>query len=304
MATRLTIEQIQPEFKRRGYELLSTEYINNATKLDYICPEGHKGSITWISFSHGRGCRLCAHKRRRVPLKRIRSAFEKRGYELLSNSYVNCDAPLEFICPQGHKNTISWSNFNQGHGCSECSNNRKMTIDQVYQYFEKEGCLLLSTDYINAHTKLEFECSNGHRHEMTWNNFQKGERCPKCWEYKSEKRLGEILEKIFPGKVRQQCNLGFLGKQKVDYWIVDTRLAFEYDGEQHFRPVRFNGISWEEAEKVHRKVIKRDCRKNSLCEQYGYTLIRFSYTEKLSTRGVKSKLKKYNINYALSSLRA
>lgn len=290
MTARLTIEQIQPEFERRGYELLSTEYINNATKLDYVCPEGHKGSITWINFSHGRGCLLCAHKRRRVSLEHIKGAFKKRDYKLLSNSYVNCDASLEFICPQGHKNTISWSNFNQGHGCSECSNNRKLTIEEIKRIFEKEQYTLLSNEYVNAHTKLDFICPNNHKHQITWNDFQSGNRCSQCWEYKGEKKLGEILEEIFPGQVERQTNLGFLDRQKVDYWVEGTNLAFEYDGEQHFMPVRFRGISEELAQKVHQQTRRRDRQKNRLCQERGYTLIRVAYSEELNVKHIKRRL--------------
>lgn len=223
-------------------------------------------------------------------MEQVRQQFKERGYQLVSTEYVNCDALLDFVCPEGHNNTISWSNFNQGHGCSECNNNRKLTIDKIRLAFDEEGFKLISRTYKNAHGKLKFECSNGHKHQMTWNDFRNGTRCAQCWEYRSEKQLGQILEEIFPGQIEAQSNLGFLGRQKVDYWVRGTRLAFEYDGEQHFKPVRFRGISQKKAEEIHEKIIKRDCHKNQLCKRNGYILVRISYKDRLDIETVKAKL--------------
>ena len=61
---------------------------------------------------------------------------------------------------------------------------KKRTYQEIYDYFKSQGCELLSTEYINAHQKLQYKCPNGHIHEMTWNNFQRGKRCPKCRDEK------------------------------------------------------------------------------------------------------------------------
>lgn len=47
MSKKLTYEFVKEQFGREGYELLSKEYVNNCTKLFYICPKGHKHSISW-----------------------------------------------------------------------------------------------------------------------------------------------------------------------------------------------------------------------------------------------------------------
>lgn len=51
---------IKTSFEKEGYTLLSTKYINNRTKLNYICPNGHKYNISWHSFNNGCRCFLCA----------------------------------------------------------------------------------------------------------------------------------------------------------------------------------------------------------------------------------------------------
>jgi hypothetical protein len=39
----------------------------------------------------------------------------------------------------------------------------------------------LTTKYINDDQKLNYICPEGHEHNTTWNNWQKGVRCRTCW---------------------------------------------------------------------------------------------------------------------------
>jgi hypothetical protein len=55
------IEFIKKQFEKEGYMLLSKEYKNNRHKLDYICPDGHSGSIVWGNWCRGSRCSMCAY---------------------------------------------------------------------------------------------------------------------------------------------------------------------------------------------------------------------------------------------------
>jgi len=57
---------------------------------------------------------------------------------------------------------------------------RIITYEFIRESLEKEGYKLLSKKYINAHQKLDYICQNGHRHNINWNNWQQGQRCPYC----------------------------------------------------------------------------------------------------------------------------
>ena len=57
---KLTIEFVKSEFEKKGWACLSTEYINSWSKLKYICPEGHAGTMLWNSWQQGKGCLTCA----------------------------------------------------------------------------------------------------------------------------------------------------------------------------------------------------------------------------------------------------
>ena len=59
MSKKKTIEEINQYFAKEDYILLATEYINNSTPMEYICPNGHTHAMSWHNFSHGNRCPKC-----------------------------------------------------------------------------------------------------------------------------------------------------------------------------------------------------------------------------------------------------
>lgn len=119
-----SLESIKESFKSKGYQLLSTEYKNSRTKLNYICPKGHKHSIGWDSWRCGHGCTFCAN----MPVMNIevvKERFTMEGYVLLSEGYVNEYSKLSYICPNGHQHSTRWNNWQQGNRCPTCDDIEK-----------------------------------------------------------------------------------------------------------------------------------------------------------------------------------
>lgn len=112
----------------------------------------------------------------------VRSEFDKEGYVLLSDKYVNSRSKLRFKCPKGHEYSMTWSNWQRGNRCAICAKNVRHAIDFVKGTFEEEGYMLLSTNYTNQKQKLNYICPNGHEHSITWTDwYNGGYRCPTCW---------------------------------------------------------------------------------------------------------------------------
>jgi hypothetical protein len=180
MTIKLTHEFVKEQFANEGYVLLSKEYTNNNTKLEYVCSKNHKHNITWGNWSRGHRCPYCAGTAK-LTLEQVRKSFEKEKYSLVSEEYVNSNTKLEYICPYGHIWYITWDSWKQGQRCPHCT---KLTLDKVKIYFEKENYVLLSKVYINSYTKLDYVCICGHRHNITWDNWKMGCRCPTCKDIK------------------------------------------------------------------------------------------------------------------------
>lgn len=113
----------------------------------------------------------------------IKSKFEEVGYILLSSEYIN-NIKLNYKCSNGHEHSIRWDHFNSGVRCPTCDGQTKPSIDFVKETFAKEGYKLLSKHYINNSTKLNYMCNEGHQHEISWQKFKAGRRCPSCWSKK------------------------------------------------------------------------------------------------------------------------
>ncbi len=174
-----TIDFIKKEFEREGYLLLTKEYNNSRTKLNYVCPNGHRHRITWNQWSKGSRCYYCFGNINK-PFVDIKRSFESEGYVLTSTKYINAFGKLNYICPNGHKHSIKWNNWQQGNRCPTCAGKSKPSIEYIKSTFEKEHYILVSKKYVNNYTKLKYICSEGHKHSITWGNWSMGHRCPTC----------------------------------------------------------------------------------------------------------------------------
>ena len=180
---KLTIEFIRDWVVARGYKLLSTEYSGTNSKLFMECPEGHQIEMCWTVFKRGGSCVKCLHDSMRIDIEFIRAEFKKEEYILLTTVYINNHQKLEYICPMGHRGSISWANWSSkaSNRCGICANNIKLTIEFIREEFAREGYILLSTEYNNNKTKLKYRCKRGHIHYTTWSDWIDGCRCPTCW---------------------------------------------------------------------------------------------------------------------------
>jgi hypothetical protein len=79
---------VRASFNDAGYVLLTDKYINSKSKLKYICPKGHLGSVIWNNWLLGNRCMECSGKKR-ASFKKIKASFELEGYTLLSDKYIN-----------------------------------------------------------------------------------------------------------------------------------------------------------------------------------------------------------------------
>ncbi len=180
MSKKLTYEFVKQSFESCGYTLISKEYINSGSRLNYECPKGHKHSIVWYAWKQGQRCPTCAGLAKPT-IDHIRKSFSKENYVLLSEHYINNRSKLDYRCSEGHEHSIGWSNWQKGQRCSYCINNNiKLTIEQVRALFEKDNYILLSNIYINGKSKLDYQCLEGHNNSMIWNSWQQGIRCPTC----------------------------------------------------------------------------------------------------------------------------
>ena len=76
---------------------------------------------------------------------------------------------------------------------------------------------------------------------------------------------------------------------RYDFYLPQYNLFIEYDGEQHFKPVRFYGNE-EDAEIVFKRTQEHDKIKNRYCEENNINLLRIPYWE---TKNIETIINNY-----------
>ena len=116
-------EEVEKIYEEQGYKLLG-EYKNNRTPLKMVCPKGHiTESMTLWSFQKGNRCPICS-RRAKLPYSFIKEQFEKEGYQLISEEYINANTKLKTICPKGHQWNVTYAHFYDGKRCGKCKNSK------------------------------------------------------------------------------------------------------------------------------------------------------------------------------------
>ena len=189
--------------KERGGKCLSKEYINNTTKAQFKCGEGHIWLMTPHSIKVGQWCPKCGIKRRtekrKTPIEVYKKYAQDKGGKFLSTNYASGHEKLLWQCGKGHQwcapgvmviNSKTW--------CPHCRGMYK-DISDMQALAKKRGGKCLSEKYVNSSTKLKWQCDKGHVWKSAPYNIIDNCWCPICgYVVATEKQKDsiEIYQKI------------------------------------------------------------------------------------------------------------
>lgn len=112
---------------------------------------------------------------------------------------------------------------------------------------------------------------------------------PLIGKWKSEQMLYEYVKKLVPkAKIKRNHRPRTLDHLEMDIWLPDYNIGIEYQGIQHYEPVKHWG-----GKRGLEKVQARDARKKELAEENGIRLVYFHHYEVLSLELVHKKLHPY-----------
>lgn len=102
----------------------------------------------------------------------------------------------------------------------------------------------------------------------------------------NETTLYKIIKMLYPNyTIIREYSPDWLNKQRIDIFIKELNIAVEYQGEQHFKPIKHFG-----GEEGLIKTQERDKIKAKLCKKNNVKLVYFDYEETLSEKLVKQKI--------------
>lgn len=143
-------------------------------------------------------------------------------------------------------------------------------------------------EFRRAHDNVEVICNQGKRHQTftaTPNNLLGGKGCPICKLSHGAKRIARWLEaqEIFYKTEWTKHDLRSTTYDRAtlrfDFYLPKTKILIEYDGEQHFQPVRFGNMTMEDARNAVKKTKTNDLRKNRWAKANGFKMIRVRFDE-------------------------
>jgi hypothetical protein len=160
---------------------------------------------------------------KRLNIEQMHALAESKGGKCLSTIYINSQKKLKWECKYGHKwKALPSSIKNSDRWCPECGGSKKLTIEDMHALAESKGGKCLSTIYINANSKIKWECEFGHKWEATPGSIKGGSWCPECVGLKkltieemydlAESRGGKCLSKKYVGahsKLKWECKCGY-----------------------------------------------------------------------------------------------
>lgn len=158
---RKTIEEIQELAKKRGGLCLSTTYVNNDTKIEWECRNGHRWFATPHNVKKGQWCMICAGRRGSIQ-EMAQIAISRSGI-CLSEKYECGDKKLKWRCKFGHEWLATPTSIKSGAWCLECHLNKKRsTVGDMEKLAEERGGFCLSDKYKNFYTKIKWMCESKH----------------------------------------------------------------------------------------------------------------------------------------------
>lgn len=228
MAKKLTYEEVKKAFEDRGYKLVSTEYVNSKSKLIYICGTHGEQEITYDSIKKGFGCLLCYKDLKSITYENVCREFSKVGYTVLQDDFSgNSKDKIACKCNAcGYITSVCYNNVQQGKGCQVCRNKstgdkRRVSYKEVKDAFKRNGYQLISTDYQNANTKLEYVCPNHGKRITTYHNLLAGMICSKC---ASDNNSGQLNSNWKGGITNLAANM----RSKTSPWIRKALIESNY----------------------------------------------------------------------------
>lgn len=273
-----------------GEYLILGNYVNNQTKIlikHLIC--NTKFECAPANHRNGKGgCPTCFKtiKKTKEQLQEESNKIHNNEYVILGD-YINSDTKIEIkhlVCNSIFVQTPDKHIHN--NKCPICFGKNRLSKEILQERsnekYNNEYTIL--GNYINNSTHILIKHNTcGSEYMQIPNNHLRDRTCFNCNDAisKGEKIIINFLDNnkinyVYNRKI-EGCKL--IKSLRFDFYLPDTNSGIEYDGEQHFRPIKHFG-----GEKGFKLTKKRDNIKNIFCLENNINLYRISYKENIEDK--------------------
>jgi len=306
-AQKIVLQDLVDFAKFKNGKFLSENYINMHTKYLWEC---NVCTYKWLSsFAnvkyHDSWCPNCAGTMKKT-LQDAMELAKANGGNCLSNKYINNQTLMQWEC--GKCNYIwsaAYGSIQQDSWCPKCADrkrglNKRDNIENMKNIAKRKHGRCLSSIYRGNIVKLKWECFEGHIWEATPRDIKCGRWCPYCLS-KSEQIFRETLERMLDAKFPRRKPIWLVNQTgnrlELDGYNEELKIAFEYQGEQHYNANHYFNRKQGELNKrlTHDKIKFEECRKRDvmlLCPNY---LLRPNDFEEFILENIKKQVVQYLI---------
>lgn len=212
------------------------------------------------------------------------------------DDYTNQHIEFEFICHKHGRQKMLLCNFLNKKVCPKCGiankKKHKLNISDIINKISKDGNVLLNPEEYKRTTtrNLHIKCKCGNEFITSLDGYVHlgVNRCPICSRRisKNELYISNVLDKYNIEYEREKRFKDCRDKNPLpfDFYIPKYNLLIEFDGEQHYKPIR-NRIEHFKTTQYH------DVIKNDYCKKHNIDLLRIPYWENKNIETIiKNKL--------------
>lgn len=262
------------------YDYSLVRYINSKIKISIKCL--NHGVFNQVAAAHmsGQGCPKCNGKSKTNEdvIKGFKVIHgDKYNYSLVN--YKGTYDKVKIFCLVHGLFKQAPGDHLMGHGCPKCSKNKKLTIKEFIKraeiiHYNKFNYSL--SEYKNTHKKIKIICPIHGIFEQIPKVHLQGFGCKNCNESKGEKTIDDFLKKIKIKSIRQYSFIDCRNKLPLpyDFYLPELNTCIEFQGIQHYKPVKLFG-----GESAFIECILRDKIKQNYCDNNNINLIKIRYDE-------------------------
>lgn len=291
LSKRKTHEKFIEELKFVNSDIdVLSEYVTSSDKVKCKCLIDN---FEWYATPHtlldGHGCPEC---KRRVQNWRTEEQFssemkEKHPTITPLTEFTKVNSKMKFRCNICNYEWQTAPNIllnKKEYGCPKCNGYAPVTEQEMIDRLKEcNPTIKYVSGYKGITFHANFEClSCGHKWHTPPNSVLHGRGCPNCNISHGALEVKRILNNM---NVKYETEYRFddckdIRSLPFDFYIPSKNICIEYDGEQHFMPIRFskNETKKQMSEKFELQQ-RRDKIKDVYCKDNNIILIRIPYTE-------------------------
>jgi hypothetical protein len=253
-------------------------------RVTIICRTHGEFQQSPISHVTGRGCEACGAIRTRAAVQKSTEYFIQRAkavhgdmYDYSESVYKNSGTRLTIICRKHGKFQQIPDNHYAGKGCERCV--RVIGRDDFIEKSKLKHNNKYNYDkivYTHSQDKITITCPSHGDFEQIPASHMMGYGCINCKSSVGEVAILYLLrDNGINYKVQQTMpGMVYILPLHFDFYLPDINCAIEYDGIQHFEPLKVFG-----GQENFEKRLLRDNIKTDYCRINGIRLIRINYMQ-------------------------